>query len=93
MRIRGMNVEVQLHEASSFFDDWIKHGATELGVNKEGIRYVRVDGDIYYNLDDAHKILSFHNVADDIQQYLHGISGDQIKDFRKMVGEASSEEG
>ncbi len=84
--IRGTRVVVKLDEGDSFFDGWIKHGASELGITGHGIRYVIATGDIYYNLDDAFKKLrSFHNAIDEIQYFCHGISGDQIKDLRKRL--------
>lgn len=86
--IRGTRVVVKMDEADSFFDGWIKHGATELGITGNGIRYVISGGDIYYNLDDALKKLSqFHNGIDEVQSFCHGISGDQIKDLRKMFSQ------
>ena len=82
----GRGVVVKLEEADSFFDDWIKHGASELGITRHGIRYVVSSGDIYYNLDDAfNKLRNFHNAVDEIQYFCHGISGDQIKDLRKRL--------
>lgn len=79
-------VRAYLDEEDPFFDGWIKQGVSYIGINDNGIRYVVSRGDIYYNLDDAFKKIKNYglDVLDKIHKFCMGISGDQIKDLRKM---------
>ena len=86
MKLLGREVELRVDEAESFFDDWIKQGAKVCGINKYGVKYVKVDAEIYYDLDDArHIALGIFDFVEHIHGFCPGISGDQIKDLRKLI--------